>query len=530
MPRYLTPRRKQRRAGVSLPFQFGPPPRPKPPPPPKTAPVVRTYTTRQRDPILGVLRTRQKVQALSPRQGLPPRRPAQTAPAKGKVQAGKKAPIKAPVRPSRGTASTLPRHASTPAVKSHSIADRTPAAKARALPRPRVTRAPVRTAQQVYDHGIGPDGIDVGMSDQDLVDQQLAPLYMENDQAFEREQEFERQRAAMIQSLTGELMGKLGTIAPQVAQDYNNFIATNTSLAQEAQQALAASSTNPQTQADLSAINAPQEQKDQLAEQAQQVFQGGGSVLFTRQGLVPGQQLAGQGAAATAYARTLPGIAGLQGAQAMRQFLAQSAETQQSLLDQRRLIAAKAPGILQEIMSSRASEAAKQRALDLEEAALRRQLGNDRFDRAVTKTKLGFEQTRLTQNQKRINLEALQQDRNWQATLKRLQISSAAEKRKASELEMKARSGGFTPSQLAKMKGVAYTIADHAFHGFTETNSKGETVATHRPLTYGEAIREMLKEGIPLRLAQPALNFYYRPNRPKPKSPPAGSLFGAQFP
>jgi hypothetical protein len=344
------------------------------------------------------------------------------------------------------------------------------------------------------------------LTDEDMVSQALGPMFLENDQAMIRLQQAEAQRAALIQAMTGQLMGKLGGIAPQVAADYGRALTANTSLAQQGRDALMAASTNPQIQADLTAIDAPPEQQAQLAELTQNIFGGGGAALFGQQGVVPGNEIAAQGAAATAFSRNLPGIAGLSGVQALQALLSQTGEQRQSIADQRAVISAKAPGLLMDIQSARASSAAKERALQLEEVALglrgRSQLFNER---ATT--------TRLKQSQARLNIQALQADRSWQATLKRLQISGAAEKRKASELELKARKGGFTPSQLAKFKGTAYTIADQAFHGFTETNSKGEVVATHRPLTYGEAIREMLKEGIPLRVATPALNFYYKPGK-----------------
>lgn len=303
-------------------------------------------------------------------------------------------PIKAPVRATTGTRSTLPPHASTGAVRSHSLTDRTPAAKARLTPPPRRTV----TAPATVDTSPFAD-----LTDQDLVNQQLQPLYLENDQQMQELQRLQAQRAAVIQQMTQGIMGQLSTIAPQVQQEYQGFFDRNLSAAKEGAAALAAASPDKQIQADLAAVGAPTEQHQQIATQDQNVFQGGGAVLQDVAGTIPGQAIASSGAAETAYARKLPAFAALQGQQTLKSFLQDMSDQQLKVLDDRRLIAAKAPGLLQDIMTSRLSQDAKNRALDLEEAALRRQLGNDVFNRGVTRTKLTQAQTRLNQTSQQQN-------------------------------------------------------------------------------------------------------------------------------
>src|SRR5262249_56357652 len=52
-------------------------------------------------------------------------------------------------------------------------------------------------------------------------------------------------------------------------------------------------------------------------------------------------------------------------------------------------------------------------------------------------------------------------------------IREKGAQQKAAQLEAKAQSGGFTPSQIAKFRGNAYSIADDSYHGYTVTSGTG---------------------------------------------------------
>lgn len=453
-----------------LPYEqkrFGPPPR-KPTPP---KPVVRLRRGGQ-TPLV-------------------PRKPAVVA-------AHPRAPIKAPLRPAgkagKATARTIPAHATTPARASRTLTDRTPAAKARApiRPRPQRTLPPagpaVDTQQDPYS------------GDQQLLDAMLAPQYQQIDAAETRQTQMEAQRTALIQSLTGEMMSKLGTIAPAVAQDYNQAVSSTAGLAREGMQALAAASPNAQIQSDLSAIGAPAEQQAQIATQNQNVFQGGGAVLFQRQGVIPGSELAAHGAAQTAFSRNLPGIAGLQGLQAFRSFQADADLARQGLADQRGQINAKIPSLLMDIQAQRASQAAKDRALQLEEVALGLRTRGQLFNEKATTVRLGQGATSL-------KLRALQGDRSWQATLRRLGISEASLSLRAAQAQAKMNDNGFTKSQILGLRKRAGQVANDAFNGVPV--KQGGEIVGYNHTTYQHAMSNLLAQGIPLTVAQQALNTYW---------------------
>lgn len=422
------------------------------------------------------------------------------------VAADRHAPIKAPLRAaaSRGksTAATLPAHAAVPA---RAPARAVGAMPPRSIPARRVVSPPRRVSAAASTGQVDVQAPE--MSDQDILQQLLAPQYLEIDQAQAQAQRAEQQRAALIQSLTGEMMTKLGTIAPQVAADYANAGNATAALAREGRDALAAASTNPATQKDLTAINAPAEQRTQLANQAQNVFQGGGAVLFGQQGLIPGERLAAEGAAATAYSRNLPGIAGLQGAQALRNLFAAGSETNQGFLDQRAQIAAKAPSLLMDLQNQRAAQDAKNQALDLERYALGLRTQNQRFTQKATSARIGLQAQGVKLAGKRLQLSALQSDRQWQATLRGLGIREAGLKLRAAETQHRLNNGGFTSSQVSAFQKRAGKIASDAWNG-VPVREGGEVVG-YNHLTYQRAMSEMLAQGIPLTLAQRALNTYW---------------------
>jgi hypothetical protein len=443
-----------------------------------------------------------------------------------------KAPIKAPAQASRGTASTIPQHAKTPAVKSHSLTDRTPAAKARPRAQPRRSVAPTRAATP-FDPNATFDP-NAGMSDQSLVDQQLAPLYLANDQELQAQQQFEQQRAAMIQAMTGGIMGQLGQLAPAVSSDYQGFVDRTNAAGRESGAALATATTDPQIKADLAAIGAPAEQVQQISDQNQNIFQGGGAVLSHVGGTVPAAAIAAEGAAQTAYARKLPAIAGLQGVQMLQSMLQEAATQRQQISGERAQIAARAPSLLQDILSSRASQAAKTRALDLEEAALRRQLGNDLFGRAVTKVKLKQSAQGLTLSGKRLKASTTLAQRRLDAQAAQQNLTNAfrfaeiygfdpktgkptlAAVKAANADKAKAKKQAAKPPTATALSNWN-KFAEDAYHGVapkTRYDSGSGTFVPvpgtgKQPIEYYPALKRLLAMGATLTRAQTILGALY---------------------
>jgi hypothetical protein len=260
---------------------------------------------------------------------------------------------------SSGTAATIPPHATTGAVAPRSLGSPTAAAVARSTPARTGTSASVKKTTTK------------ALTDQELLQQQLAPEYLANDQALAEARRAEAQREALIKSLTTGLQTDLGNVAGQVQGDYDRAFAATTALASAGQQALAAGApdTTAQQIAQLQAIGAPQEQIDQLKAKNQAIFGGGAATIFGREGVLPGTDLASQGAAASAYARSLPGIAGMQGQDQLTAVIRAAQENEQKIADQRALITAKAPQILQSLQQSRQELQLKVAALNNEAAA-----------------------------------------------------------------------------------------------------------------------------------------------------------------
>jgi hypothetical protein len=106
-----------------------------------------------------------------------------------------------------------------------------------------------------------------------------------------------------------------------------------------------------------------------------------------------------------------------------------------------------------------------------------------------------------------------QGQRHWlasgrnQIALKRVGIADRAEQRQVAALELKARSGGITGSQRLSLQRTAGKLAKEAFDGVPVKENGVVTGYNHG--TYQGTIRDMLAAGIPLAIAQRALNAYW---------------------
>ncbi|HEY7268238.1 MAG TPA: hypothetical protein VH951_00295 [Dehalococcoidia bacterium] len=106
----------------------------------------------------------------------------------------------------------------------------------------------------------------------------------------------------------------------------------------------------------------------------------------------------------------------------------------------------------------------------------------------------------------------------------RISISQRALRDREQALARKQAAGGFTSSQIAKFKAVAYDTALDARHGFTtqvrvvDPNS-GQLVwktQTVRPKTYQQAYADLINHGVPPRIAKVALREAGYPKRRPP--------------
>lgn len=204
----------------------------------------------------------------------------------------------------------------------------------------------------------------------------LAPLYQqETTQATGQN--------TAITSLTKAIIAALAGTPGLIGQDYNQAIGQQTNLANAAAQSLRNVNPNTQDQAILSAINAPQAQQAQVADQNNNTFNGGAAVGQYVGGVLPASSLQGQKLAATSFARTLPAIEGLRGQQALSTALTNQAADRQK-------IDAMKPQLIQQYQQSYTDALQKQQQLDYDAQSLGLKTQNQLFTQNVTKQKLAI--------------------------------------------------------------------------------------------------------------------------------------------
>lgn len=160
------------------------------------------------------------------------------------------------------------------------------------------------------------------------------------------------QQQAALKGFTQEILNYLKGTPASIQSDYQGAVDTTRDLAQASADQLLKSNPNSLDQSMLAAINAPQEQRDALAAQNQNVFGGGSSVLFKVGGAIPATAFAEDKANQQAFANALPSIQGLQGQQLFAQLLANQNQDTQKLAAQRAEIEAKRPGLLLDAQKS----------------------------------------------------------------------------------------------------------------------------------------------------------------------------------
>lgn len=160
------------------------------------------------------------------------------------------------------------------------------------------------------------------------VNQQLAPVLGAQDAQATSQNE-------NIKSFALALLGKLQGGADQVGANYDKAIGQTAALSGATADALRNANPNQQDQQLLSAINAPDAQRQQVQSKLADTFGGGAAALQFTQGEVPGSMLASQKASDQAQASKLPGIAALKGEQDLSAALAGQRQNRAQTLAQR---------------------------------------------------------------------------------------------------------------------------------------------------------------------------------------------------
>lgn len=181
---------------------------------------------------------------------------------------------------------------------------------------------------------------------------------------------------AMIAAVQGE--------PGQVDQEFNSAIGQQSNLAQAAAQALVKANPDAQNQALLQSIGAPAAQGAQLAQQNQNVFQGGAGVGLYTNGFLPTNQLQGERLEQVGLARQQPFIETLRGQQSLASALQQQ-------LAARAAIAAQAPQLTQQWLSQFQTNKNQQAQLALERSAAGLKQQNQAFTQGLDKAKLQYQ-------------------------------------------------------------------------------------------------------------------------------------------
>jgi hypothetical protein len=202
-------------------------------------------------------------------------------------------------------------------------------------------------------------------------------------------------------------------------------------------------------------------------------------------------------------------------------------KTDKEFLADLQAIEDKRPGAIQQALAELKDAALKERAQRVDEQVAIEKLGISKANLGVSQYNAQTSRINAATTRYNASLTRLQNDRSYQNALTSLGIDEGNLRLRAAELEAKLKQpkGGkrsFTAKQIADFKTQAWDIATDAFADVGKDDNGYQVV-----------IREMLGRGIPLSIAQKALNqFWKQPGRggrpylkfqnrrPKPKKKP----------
>ncbi len=258
-------------------------------------------------------------------------------------------------------------------------------------------------------------------------------------------------------------------------------------------------------------------------------------------GFLPGKSLAEQGAGFGAQAAMLPAQALGRGAQDANIYSnTTAAANSQKFMDALNQMQAQRPQLYFNLMSQLQDAQTKGRAQALNQQiaqqTLRLKVQGQGFNQKATVARIGIEQQNANTSARRAAQSQLQSNRQYQVALAGLGIRQRSQQLRALMDEQKLQSGGFTPEKVQKFKAEAYNIAITGFQGGTVTGAtyqsgpnKGKPLPT---VSYRTAISHARSQGIPLSIAIPALNEFYKPGmRGRPRQAitvGGGGLFGTK--
>lgn len=354
--------------------------------------------------------------------------------------------------------------------------------------------------------------------------------------------------AQAIQGFTQALATLLGQIAPHVSDAYNTAANTQGALGRglsdAAQGAVAGAYKSGNDFAAM--MGAPAGSVAATPDV--------GSYVYGANAYLPASTMNREGAAFASAAALAPRTAASSGLQDLMANLYAGTDADQKIAQQIADLEAKSPGLVQNALAQLEDAHYKAQDLVLRTQTARStqlyrnaQLGlatkKDAYNEWLSQKKLGqtsanqsfnqwaktqglrFQGQRVSIAQQNANTAVgragqaqSNADRNYQIARDRL---SLAQQTHVDALQQKMKTGGFTPSQISKFKNTAADTAADAWFGIKEMvpemkNGKktGRQVWTknwlQEPMHYQEILVKMVDHGIPLTVAQNALNRYWK--------------------
>jgi hypothetical protein len=323
-----------------------------------------------------------------------------------------------------------------------------------------------------------------------------------------------------ITSLTKAIIAQLLPSEAQVGGQYDAAIGQQTNLSNSAADALLAANPNTQDQALLSAINAPQAQRDQLASQNSAAFNGAAAVGQYVGGVLPMSSLQSQKLAAMGLAHQQPAIEGLRGQQSLSAALTSQAA-------ERAKIDAMRPDLIQKYTAANTAAEQKQQYLDMAAEKLGYQKSKDArdYNLAVTKTNMSIDKYNAGQAAKANKIDVtvsksipggIARNSNGDPIVRGGKVITInANGTTTAKVPTAGQINGFIEKWKAGKTQPVTTVAKDA-QGNTVYDSNGapktitETKTSNPPLSYGQAYRRLRAMNLSDAKAREYLNTAYQ--------------------
>jgi hypothetical protein len=243
-------------------------------------------------------------------------------------------------------------------------------------------------------------------------------------------------------------------------------------------------------------------------------------VLYGTTGAIPAGGLEREGAAFGAAASLLPATMLGRGQQLQAESQRAAQKTDKEFLADIAELEAQRPGAIQKAVLELRDLRNKERGQRLDEQIAIEKLGISKANLGLAGQRVQIAganaaTSRMNAQTQRYNssLRKLQNDRSYQATLKRLGLQEAGLSLRATQLEAKKKSGGFSKTKLFELKGLALDTARAAIDGGYKDGDTWVPV-NKRPQ---EVLRDLLDKDIPFSVAIAAIQAMGRragPNNP----------------